>query len=72
LFKDREGIHICADGDYFAAFTQLCDNPGLPNPALDSVSHLLQFICHDTCCAMKFKSNLWMHVEVAPPFDQFF
>ena len=71
LLKDREGVHIGADGDHLAAFTDLRDDTRLADAAFYPVSHFLQFICDDLRCPMKFKTDLGMHVEIAPPFDEF-
>jgi hypothetical protein len=71
LFQDGECIHIGADSNQFAAVAHLCDHAGLSHAALDSVSHLFQFIRNDLRRAMKLEADFWMHMEITPPFDQF-
>jgi hypothetical protein len=71
LFEDGERVHIGADGTILAAFADLCDDAGLPDPAPDAVPHLFHFIRDDLRCAVKLEADLGVHVEIAPPFDEF-
>ena len=70
LFQYGQRIHIRADGDQLAAFSQLCDDTGLSHPALDTVPHLFEFICDDLRGALDVEARLRMHVKITPPFDQ--
>jgi hypothetical protein len=72
LFKDGKCVHIGTDGDHFSTFANLCYDTCLSNTPLHPISHLLQFIRNNACRAVQFESDFRMHVEVAPPFDEFF
>jgi hypothetical protein len=72
LFEDGQRVHVRADGDQFAALADLRDDAGLPDPAPDPVPHLFQLVCDNLRGTMQVEADLRVHVEIAPPFDEFF
>lgn len=71
-FENGQGIHVRADGDNLPALAYFCHDACLANSALDSVSHLFQFIGNDSRRAKNVKAGFGVHVKIAPPFDEFF
>ncbi len=54
------------------AFAHISDHAGLADPAPDSVSQFFQFVRDDSCRALDVEAGFGVHVEIAPPFDDFF